>query len=139
MRVGLRRIDLPTHHLAVRPGQIEHAIGKPAVAIFVDQAHTVVALIGDPDHLVDLRGLPGIQGDAAADRDDRIQHRALAIGQSRTGSQGLRSRRRIAASDETRAIGFVGNLVDVGVVHRHQVKHPRRFLVVRARPAGAQD
>ena len=139
LRIGLGRIDLPPHHLAVRPGQIEDAIGESTIAIFVDQARAVIALIGQPEHLIDLRGRAGFQGDPAADRNDRIQHRALAVRQPRIGGERLWSRRRIAAPDETRAVGFVGDFVDVRVVHRQQMEHPRRRFAVRPGPARAQD
>jgi hypothetical protein len=90
------------------------------------------------DH-VDGDRLFGIDEQAGANRDDRIQHRPLRAGERGhlhhrpRGSGGSR------AADEPQAIGLEGRLIDVGAVYRHQVKHPGRLLVDRARPAGAQD
>ena len=37
LRVGLAGVELAQHNLAVRPGQIEDAIGKTAILVFIDQ------------------------------------------------------------------------------------------------------
>src|SRR3546814_6916662 len=92
----------------------------------------------DLDH-VDGGGLIGRERDAAADGHDRIQHRTLAAGQSARFDQSLRRARIAPAADEARAVGFVGNLLDVRLVHGHQVEHPRRHLVLRACAPGRSE
>jgi hypothetical protein len=76
LRIGLRGVDLAPHDLALRPGQIEHAIGEAAVAVFVDQRDAGLAIGADAGHHVDDRRLFRRQHDAATDRDHRIEYRA---------------------------------------------------------------
>ena len=75
LRVGLAGIELPQHHLAVGPGQVEDAVRKVPVEVFLDQAHGRVAGVTDARHDVDRDRLFRIEGNAMTDGDDRIQHR----------------------------------------------------------------
>ena len=111
-----------------------------AVAVLADQLQAAVALLGGAGDEVDGGRLFRFQRDAAADRHDRVEHRAFAVGQLRLlAIEHLRFGRAAAAADEPRAVGLVGDRVDVGVVHRQQVEHPRHMLVGRARTARAHD
>ena len=99
------------------------------------------ASVGDAGDDVDGGRLLRLQRDAAADRDDRIEHRALrcwtaAPGRDRSacGAPSVRPRPMKRARSVSYEI-----VLDVGVVHGQQVAHPRRVLVGRARPARAQD
>src|ERR1700674_778396 len=78
LRIGLGRIDLPQHDLTVGPCQLEDAIGKPAVLVFLHQAERAVASVADARHHVDRGRLLRIQCYAIADSDNRIQYRTLA-------------------------------------------------------------
>ena len=139
LRVGLAGVDLAQHHLGVGPGQFEDAVGEAPILVFLDQAQGRVAAVADAVDQVDVGRLLRLEGDPAADRHDRIQHRALAAGQRPGIVHRLGRGDAAAAADEARAVGLVGKLADVGVVHGHQVKHPGRRLVARAGPAGAED
>ncbi len=139
LRIGLRGVDLAAHHLAVGPGQVEHAVGQAPVAVLFDQRHARGAVAADAVDHVDHRGLLRRQHDPAADRDHRVEHRTGGIGQHRIVAQRARGARGIAAAEEARAVGFVGNRADVCIVHRHQMEHPRRYLAVRAGAPRAQQ
>ena len=134
------RIGLAQPHLAMRPRQVEHAIGKVPVAILVDEAHATLAGVGDAGHEVERRCLVRFERDAYTNGDDRIEHRAFAARQdivARCQRHGLR--RGAAATDEACAVGLVRNGIHVGVVHGHQMAQPWRTLVGRARTARAQQ
>ena len=47
LRVRLGGIELPQHHLAVCPGQLEDAIGETMILIFVDQTQRRIASVAD--------------------------------------------------------------------------------------------
>ena len=136
--IGLRGVDLPAHDLVMRPCEIEDTVGQPAVAVFVDQRVARPAGFTDACHHVDAGGLFRSQRDPAANRDDGIQHGPLCVRQD-VMLQCIRRAWRVAATNEARTIGFVGNTVDVGVVHRHQVQHPFGSLFLGTWSARAQD
>ena len=50
LRIGLAGVELAQHHLAVRPGELEHPVGQAPVAILVDQRQAGLAAVG---HAVD--------------------------------------------------------------------------------------
>ena len=66
LRVGLGGIDLPQHHLAVRPRQVEDAIREMPVLVFPDQAQGCVAGFADAGDHVDRRRLFRIERDPIA-------------------------------------------------------------------------
>ena len=80
-----------------------------------------------------------IERDPIPDRDNRIEHRALAARERRGIAHRLRIGDRVSAADEPHAVGLIGNFSDVRPVHGHQVKHPWRLLVEGAGPAGAEN
>ena len=43
LRVGLGGVELPQHHLAVRPRQVEDAVGQMPVLVLLGQAQARVA------------------------------------------------------------------------------------------------
>ncbi len=61
LRIGLGGIELPQHHLAVSPRQVEDAVRKIAVLVFVDQAQGHVAGVSDAQHDIDRRRLIRIE------------------------------------------------------------------------------
>ena len=140
--VGLAGIDLPQHHLGVRPGQLEHAIRQPLILIFFGQAQHCVARFSHADHHIDGGRLLRVEGDRIANSDDRIQHRALAprklARRACSSTQGLRVSGGAGAAYELHAARFIRDGVDARSVHCHQVHHPRHFLAGRARSACAQ-
>ena len=141
LRIGLGGIDLPQHHLAVCPGQIEDAIRETPILVFLDQAQGRIAGFADAGDHIDRCRLFRIERDPIADGDNRIEHRALAA-RERPGIASpiaCGSATVLATADEPHAIGLVGNLADVRPVHGHQVKHPGRLLVAGAGPARAED
>ena len=139
LRVGLGGIDLPQHHLAVGPCQIEDAIRETPVLVFLDQAQAGVAGVADAGDDVDGRRLFRIERDSIPDRDDRIEHRALAARERRGTAHGLRIGDGVSAADELHAVRLIGDFSGVRAVHGHQVKHPWRLLVAGAGPASAKN
>ena len=131
--IGLGRIELTQDHLAVRPGQVEDAVGEMPILVFLDQAKGHLAALGNARHQVDGHRLFRAQGQQMANGDDRIQHGAIGPGQ-RTG---LAQRQWIGRgprpTNKALAIGFIGNLANFRSMHRHQMQHPGRPLVGRAR------
>ena len=124
LRVGLARIELATHYLAVGPCQVEHAVGEMAVAVFFYKRQASIATVTDARYEVDDRSLVRFEHDAHADRNNRIEHRAIGVRQ-RGDIQRLRVRKVATAPDEARAVGFVGNRLDIRAMHGDQVEHPR--------------
>ena len=139
LRVGFAGVDLAQHHLAVGPRQLEDTIGEAPVLVLLDQAQGRVAGFADASDNVDGRRLFRLERDPVADRDDRVEHRPRAPAERPGGAHRQRVGHAGAAPDEGHALGFIRNLHDVGAVHGHQVQHPRRGFVARARAARAQD
>ena len=139
LRVRLARVDLSQHHLGVGPGQLEDAVGEAPILIFLDQAQGRVAAVADAVNQVHVGRLFRLEADPAADGHHRVQHRALAAGQRRGIVHRLGRGDGAAAADEARAVGLVGKLAGVRVVHGHQVEHPGHRLVAGAGPARAED
>jgi hypothetical protein len=97
LRVGLAGVELPQHHLAVRPRQIENPVRQMPVLVFLDQADKACrGSLGHAGDDVDGGRLLGIKRDAIADRDDRVEHRTGAARQrprrSSPGAQCVRPR-----------------------------------------------
>ena len=78
LRVGLGRVELPQHHLAVGPRQIEDAIRETPILVFFDQTQGCVARFADASNHVDRCRLLRIERYAIADRHNRIEDRTLA-------------------------------------------------------------
>ena len=74
LRVGLCGIDLPQEHLAVCPCQIEDAVCKTPVLVFLDKAHTDVPGFPDARHYIYCCRLFRIERDPVPDSDNRIKH-----------------------------------------------------------------
>ena len=85
LRIGLAGINLAQHHLGVRPREFKHAIREPFVLIFFDQPQHRFAAFSHADHHIDGDRLLRIERDGIADRDNRIQHRALTAGERSCG------------------------------------------------------
>lgn len=134
-----RGVDLPAGDLALGQRQIEYAVGQTAVAVFVDQGGAGGTLGAHAVDHVHLRLLIRRQRDAAADRHDRVQHRAGRAGQAGLIAQGQRIAGAASAPDERGAVGLVGDRRHIGIVHRHQMQHPRLRFVVPARAPRAQQ
>ena len=139
LRVGLGGVDLPQEHLAVRPRELEDAVREPPILVLLHQAQRRVAGFADARDDVDRRRLFRLERDPVADRDDRIEHRALGARERREIAHRLRIGNGVAAPDETHAVGFVGDIGDLRAVHGHQMQQPGRRLVPGARPPGAED
>ena len=146
LRVGLAGVQLAQHHLRVRPGQLEHAVGEASVLVLLGQRDAGGAAIAHADDDVDHHRLVGRQRDAAAAGRDRIEHRAGAVGERARKVERGRRAEVVAAADEAGAVGLVADRADVAraagrhppAVHRHQLHHPRRGLLGRARAACAE-
>ena len=85
LRIGFGDVELAQHDLAVRPRHLERAIGEPPVLVLLHQGEACGAILADAGHEIDGHRLLGLEADALADRDDRIEHRSLRPGQ-RTAS-----------------------------------------------------
>ncbi len=127
----------------MRPRELEHAFGQPAVAILLDQRQAVGALVADADDQVHEHGLVRLQRDRAAAGRHRVEHRALGVGQRLAAEHRRGTLQVAAAADEAGAVGLVRHRRHVAVaarrVYRHQVEHPRRRILLRARPAIGQQ
>ncbi len=138
--LGQGRVELAQQHLAVGPGQVEDPVRQVPVAVFVDQLQAVFTAFGDPGHQVDGGALAGVEGDPAADRHDRVEHRPGAAREPLgLRVQGLGRGQVAATADKARAVGFIGNRVDVHAVGRQQVAHPGHRLLLGTWPAAADD
>ncbi|MNM60736.1 hypothetical protein D3C81_720260 [compost metagenome] len=137
-RLSLAGVDLPAHHLAVRPRQVEDAVGQASVTVFVHQHLATGAVGADAIDHVQLHGLLGLKHHADADRYDRVEHRTVGAGKIGIGGQCLWRPRRVATAQEARTIGFVGDRHHLRVMHRNEMEHPRWHFVVRTGPARAQ-
>ncbi len=139
LRIGLGGVELPQHDLAVRGRQLEHAIRETAILVLVDEMEHGVPRLGSARNHVDRRRGSGVDGEAMADRDDRIQHRTLGARQ-RTGERHRDGfRHASAAPDESPAVGLARNLAGLCAVRGHQMEHPRHLLLEGARPTGAKN
>ena len=123
----------------MRPCKIENAIGEMAVLVFRDQRERTVARRGNAVHDVDDHRLVRLDRHPLANRDDRIEHRSLAVGQWIVVAQRDRCSGTAAAADEARSIGLERRVGVGDAMRDHQVEHRRRRLVGCARPSRAQD
>ena len=143
MRIGFGRVDLSQQHRAVRPREIEDAIGEMAVVVLRDESERGVTRLRNPQDDIDDNRLVGLQRDPLADGDNRIEHRAFGPRERSVRGQCLGRCETHSAPDEARAIGLIrhrarmGN--ELGAVRDHQVQHERRLLVRRSRPSRAQN
>ena len=146
LRIGFAGIELAQHHLRMRPRELEYAVGETSVMVLLGQRQTHAAALTHAFHHIDGHGLIGRERDDAAARRDRVQHRAGRVRQRPCRAERPRRLQRTAAADEARAIGLVrdrthprfGRARHAHAVHSHQVEHPRRCLLGRARAARAQ-
>ena len=60
LRIGFGGVELPEHHLAVRPGQLEHAIREPGILVFVDEMQHGIPRLGGARNHVDGRRRAGL-------------------------------------------------------------------------------
>src|SRR5512135_800375 len=74
-----------------------------------------------------------------SDRDNRVEHGTLAAGKSPGTMHRLRISGGVSPAYELQAVGLIGYLLNVAGRDAHQVEHPWRRLVKRARPASAKD
>ena len=137
--LGLGRLQLAQHELAVRPGHLERARREAGVAILVDQRQRRRARFGHAGDDVPVGGGVGLDDDAAANRDDRIEHRAIRVGKRADLVERGRVGDGAAATDELGPVRFVGRVARRRALRGHQMEHPRRFLAGRARPARAEN
>ncbi|MCY1211348.1 hypothetical protein D9M72_230590 [compost metagenome] len=138
--VGQRSVELAQLHLAVGPGEVEDPVGEVAITVFFYQLQTALAAVGDAADQVDGGGLARIESDAAADRDNRVEHRAGGSTQYlRAGIHGRRVNQAATSANEARAVGLVGNAIEVCSMDRHQMAEPGRLFLARTWPTRAED
>ena len=121
------------------PRQIEDAIRKTPILVFLDQAQARIAGFADAGDNIDRCRFFRIERYPIPDGDNRIEHGALAARERRWTAHRLRIGDGVSAADELHAVGLIGDFSDVRPMHGHQVKHPRRLLVQGAGPASAED
>ena len=108
--LGLGDIQLAHDDLAVRPGHVEGAVDKMAVAVLLGQRQGRLAARGRPADQEDLQRLGLAQCDRLAHGGDRVEHEACRVGERREGAgrrlqrQGIG--RRAVAPDEAGAVGL---------------------------------
>ena len=137
LRVRFAGIQLAQHHLAVRPGQFEHAVGQVAILVFVDQVQRRLALLHHAGHAIDRDRLVGFERDDVTDGHDGVEHGTVAATERPAVLQRLRQLRRVAAADEARAIRLERHGIVFDIVHRHHMQQPRHLFILRAGPARA--
>ncbi len=110
-RVSLAGIDLPQHYLPMCPGQIENPIREAPVLVFFDKAEAGIAGLAYARNNIYGCRFSRIDRQPIPNRDNRVEHGALAAGerasQSRRRAHRLRIGYRIAPADEAHAVGFV--------------------------------
>ena len=79
LRIRFGGIELPQHHLAVCPSQLEDAIGETVILIFLDQTQHCIPGLADARNHVDRRRRAGVERQSMADCDDRIQNRTVGV------------------------------------------------------------
>ena len=109
------------------------------VLVFLDKAHTDVPGFTDTGDNIYCCRFFRIKGNPIPDSDDRIEHRAFAARECTGPGHRLWVGNGVSAADEPQAIGLIGNFAGFRPVDGHQMKHPRRVLVVGAGAAGAED
>lgn len=102
------------------PGQIENAISEVAVAVFVDQVQAPAAAVADTAYQVDDGALASLQDEAAAYRHDGVEHGADRP-RELLDVHGRRLRQVASATDESGAVGLVGNRFDVNAMGGQQM------------------
>ena len=140
LRVRLAGVQLPQHDLGVCRGQREHAIGETPVLVLAHERQAGGARLGHARDDVDRDRLVRLEHVAAADRDDRIEHRTLAARER----PGLAHRARVGgrppAAEEAQPVGLVREgAAGRRAVRRHEMEHPGRRLAARARAPRAED
>jgi hypothetical protein len=106
---------------------------------FSASASACARLSVTPNHQVDHRGLVRRQRDGAPERDDRIKHGAGGVRERPGLRHRGRPRERSAAPDEAGPVRLAGRFAVAATLPDQQVQQPRRFLVPRTRPPGAQE
>ena len=102
--IGFARVQLPQHHLAMRPRQFEHTIRETAILVFVDETqHGIPRLAGTRNH-VDRRRGARIDDHSMTNRHDRIQYGARGVGQRSRISHRKRRGERTATADEAHPV-----------------------------------
>ena len=139
LRIGFGSRQLLQNDVAVRPGQIEDAIGKRGIVILLRECIDAGPRFGDPGHDIDLYRFLRFQEHRLPDADDRVEHRPRRIRQRRTTLEGSRGGERPMPPDEPKPIGLVGNPAGRGTAHRHHVHHPWRLFFGRPRSSRAVD
>ena len=139
LRIGFGSAQLLQQDQAVRPGQVEDAVGQTEVAVFLGQGIDSGTRLGNSGDDIDPHGFIRLQKNGLADADDRIEDGALAVGKGLVAVQGRGGCERPLAADEPQTIGFVGRLADRGAPHRHHMRHPRGAFFGRTRTARGVD
>ncbi len=138
-RVGFTGVELTQYDLTMCPRHVQHTIGERSVLVAQRERNALLARFGDTGDDVDRRALSRCKHELGASGCNRIEHGSDAAAERTALLHGPRRTDAGAATDEDRAIRFVRDLRPVDLARDHQMKHPRRALVARARPARAQD
>ena len=134
-----RRVDLPQHHAAMGPCQVEDAVREMAVPVLGGEREAGIARIGGSRHQVERGRFAGIEFDPAPDRHDRLEHGTVAAGKRGAALERERGRGRAAAPEETGPVGLEARRAGNGAVRCDEVEHPRRRVGGGSRPARTQD
>ena len=102
--VRLGRVELAEDDLPVGRRQIEDAVGQTAVVVLAGERHRRLACLADAGHHVHPDRLIRTHRNLAADRDDRVKHRPLAVGKAGVVRHRFRVGERPAAPDEARPV-----------------------------------
>ena len=97
LRIRFGSAQLLQQDLAVRPGEVEDAIGQAGIAVLLGQRFDAGARLGDAGDDVDPHGLIRLQQHRLADANDRIEDRPFAVGKGRLAIECRGGRERPAA------------------------------------------
>ena len=138
--IGLGGVELLQQDLAVRPGQLEDAVRQAGIVSTSRSAPSTASRDSATPVTRSIRTVSfGCKQDELADADDRIEHRTLRCSTAAPcrpwplGSASVRPRPMNCIRSVSNDASPIGRALD-----RHQVHHPRRPLLGRARPARAQ-
>ena len=126
-------------HLTVGPGQVKGAVSHAGTLVLLHQRQRRLAVLCHSEDEVKDRGLVWGQRDRAPQGDDGIEDGADGVGQRRDAFQRGGIREGSTASHKSGAIGLAGNCAQLTPLTHHQMQQPRRFLLLRAGAAGAEN
>ena len=135
----LRGVEVAQGHLAVRPREVEGAVGHAGTLIFFHLRQRGLPVFGHAENQINDGGFMGRQRHRAAQGDDGIEDGADRVGQGRDGLHRGGIRQRAAAPHKPGAIGFAGDFALLAALAHHEMQQPRRLFLRGPGAAGTEE